>query len=174
MVAPGLVALGAIGVLSGWWDGGARAAGTTSIAIPLVVRNVDLGAAIAPTSSPARTPTGAPTSTPARTPTGVPAASATPTPNVTATVVRLDAARSQRVDALVNAQVGANAPGGSVLVVRGGQVVHEVGYGLADVAGRVANASNTRFHLASVGKQFTALGIVMLKEEGKLRYDESR
>ena len=39
-------------------------------------------------------------------------------------------------------------------------MVHAAGYGLADLSANVAIASDTIFHLASCGKQFTGLGIL--------------
>ena len=47
------------------------------------------------------------------------------------------------------------------------------GYGLANRELDVANTPDTKFQLASVSKQFTALCILILQEQGKLKVDDS-
>lgn len=63
-------------------------------------------------------------------------------------------------------------PGGAVLVVQDGQTLYEAGYGVADIETGKPITPQTIFHLGSVGKQFTALAILMLLEDGKLKLDE--
>jgi len=80
---------------------------------------------------------------------------------------------ADEVDALLaSAGVTADTPGGAVMVIREGCVVHSAGYGLADVKHRAANTPHTVFRIASITKTFTALAIMMLAEEGRLRYDD--
>ncbi len=62
---------------------------------------------------------------------------------------------------------------GNVLVAEKGKVVFKKSYGYADfVTGRALNDSSV-FELASVSKQFTATGILMLRDQGKLRLTDS-
>ena len=77
---------------------------------------------------------------------------------------------SSEVDALMAGY--ADMPGGAVAVIQDGEIVHQNGYGLADVDGGTPITTESVFHLGSVGKQFTAMGIMMLKERGLLDYDE--
>lgn len=86
--------------------------------------------------------------------------------------LRADPRRSAEIDEFVLGQVRAGDPGLALAVVSGGNVVHSVGYGLADLDRGSPIAPDTIFHLASCGKQFTGLGIMMLAEEGKLRIDD--
>jgi CubicO group peptidase (beta-lactamase class C family) len=58
---------------------------------------------------------------------------------------------------------------GAVLVAQRGQVVLKQGYGLANREHGVAKTPQTRFRLGSVTKQFTAVCILMLEEQRKLR-----
>ena len=58
---------------------------------------------------------------------------------------------------------------GTVLVARRGQVLLDAGYGLADRATRTANGPATIFQIGSVTKQFTAMAIAILAQQGKLR-----
>ncbi len=64
------------------------------------------------------------------------------------------------------------APGAAVLVVRDGAVLHRATWGMADLERRIPIGSDTAFRLASVSKQFTAMAIMLLAEEGRLAYDD--
>jgi CubicO group peptidase (beta-lactamase class C family) len=86
--------------------------------------------------------------------------------------IRAHAKRSAQIDDYVASQIEADGPGVAVAVVASGTVVHAAGYGLADVREDLPVAQDTIFHLASCGKQFTGLGILMLAEERKLHLDD--
>ena len=58
------------------------------------------------------------------------------------------------------------------MVIEDGQVLKNSGYGLASLESGTAITPQSLFHLGSAGKQFTALGIMMLAEEGKIKYDD--
>jgi CubicO group peptidase (beta-lactamase class C family) len=62
---------------------------------------------------------------------------------------------------------------GSVLAARGGRVVLDKGYGLADEAAGEPYTAETIFDVASVSKQFTAAAILALEMEGKLRVEDT-
>jgi D-alanyl-D-alanine carboxypeptidase len=74
---------------------------------------------------------------------------------------------------LLSRWLQATTPGAAVIVVRHGQVLFEKGYGLADVTTRVPITPPTVFDIASVSKPFTATCVLMLVEQGKLRYTDS-
>ena len=57
---------------------------------------------------------------------------------------------------------------GSVSVTKSDEVLLSKGYGLADVEHGVANTPQTRFRIGSITKQFTAMGILILQERGRL------
>ena len=59
-------------------------------------------------------------------------------------------------------------PGCAILVRKDGEVVLSAGYGLANLEHDVAVTPKTVFQSGSVGKQFTAMAVMMLVEEGKL------
>lgn len=80
--------------------------------------------------------------------------------------------QSARVDEFMASFVEPDAPGGVVLVVREGRILHETGYGLANLENEEPITPESIFHLGSVGKQFTGMAIMMLAEEGKLDYDD--
>ncbi len=60
---------------------------------------------------------------------------------------------------------------GSVLVARGGEVLLDQGYGLANREWNAANDGDTKFRLGSVSKQFTAVAIMQLRERGLVDID---
>jgi CubicO group peptidase (beta-lactamase class C family) len=62
---------------------------------------------------------------------------------------------------------------GTVVITRSDSVVFEEGYGRAVQPAGELNGAATRFHLASVGKMFTATAIGQLIEAGRLSLDDS-
>lgn len=76
-----------------------------------------------------------------------------------------------QIDSLFRDYDKPGVPGASVAVYRGGMIVYEKGYGLADVAGKVPSTEDTNFRLASVSKQFTAVAVLILIEQGKLSFE---
>ena len=62
---------------------------------------------------------------------------------------------------------------GAVLISRYGKLIYKKAYGYADFRTRKPLTVQSSFQLASVSKQFTAVAIMMLKEKGLLRYDDS-
>lgn len=77
-----------------------------------------------------------------------------------------------RIDALFNAFTDAT-PGCAAAVVRDGRTIYARGFGLADLSHRVRIGPDTVFEIASVSKQFTALAVLLLEADGKLRLDDS-
>lgn len=63
-------------------------------------------------------------------------------------------------------------PGVAVLVMRGGAIERARGYGLANVEHGVPVTDETIFQSGSVGKMFTAAGVLKLVEAGKLGLDD--
>jgi CubicO group peptidase (beta-lactamase class C family) len=57
---------------------------------------------------------------------------------------------------------------GSVLIAQDGVIFLSKGYGLADRVQGIPITPQTRFHLGSITKQFTAMGILILESQGKL------
>ncbi|MBP6590570.1 MAG: serine hydrolase, partial [Chitinophagaceae bacterium] len=62
---------------------------------------------------------------------------------------------------------------GNILIASGDTVIWQQSYGKADHATNRLLNDQSVFELASVSKQFTAMGIVLLKEQGKLKYEDS-
>jgi CubicO group peptidase (beta-lactamase class C family) len=64
-------------------------------------------------------------------------------------------------------------PGLALLVSRDGKIVRAQGFGFSNLEHRVVVKPETVFQSGSVGKQFTATGVMMLVEEGKVGLDDS-
>jgi CubicO group peptidase (beta-lactamase class C family) len=77
-----------------------------------------------------------------------------------------------KVDALF-ANIAPSSPGAAVVVIKDGRAVFQRGYGVTDLRTLHQIDEHTNFRLASVTKQFTAMAIMLLVHDGKLRYDES-
>jgi CubicO group peptidase (beta-lactamase class C family) len=60
---------------------------------------------------------------------------------------------------------------GSVLVAKDGKVIYKHGFGEANKEWDIPNETNTKHRLASISKQFTAMLIVQLVAEDKLKLD---
>jgi CubicO group peptidase (beta-lactamase class C family) len=61
---------------------------------------------------------------------------------------------------------------GSVLIAQGDNILLSAGYGMADIQSNVRNTPQTRFHIGSVTKQFTAMAVLMLQARGKLDLED--
>lgn len=81
---------------------------------------------------------------------------------------------TDKIDQYVAAQMQEqHIPGLEVGIYRRGQILLAKGYGLASVELNVPVRPEMVFQSGSVGKQFTATGIMMLVEEGKVGLDDS-
>jgi CubicO group peptidase (beta-lactamase class C family) len=76
-----------------------------------------------------------------------------------------------RFDAYLREMVAKEHFTGVALVMREGKIVHARGYGAA--TGNVTNDVDTKIHVGSVTKQFTAAAIMQLVEKGVLALDQS-
>ena len=79
----------------------------------------------------------------------------------------------QKLDAYIAGQVQQKQFRGVVLVVVNDKVVLEKGYDFADVQQQKPNTPQTVFPLTQVTKQFTAIAILLLQEQGKLHVQDS-
>ncbi|WP_411972830.1 serine hydrolase domain-containing protein [Sphingobacterium sp. Lzh-3] len=78
----------------------------------------------------------------------------------------------ERLDSLFQSLNTDGELSGAFLIVDSGQVVFEKYLGFQDASKTKRITSNSRFELASVSKQFTAMAIMQLEEQGKISYDD--
>ncbi len=77
-----------------------------------------------------------------------------------------------RIDAYLRPFVDGKNFLGAVLVARGDEILFEHAYGNANYSLSVPNRRDTRFHIASISKPFTAAAILLLEERGRLHLDD--
>jgi len=76
------------------------------------------------------------------------------------------------LDTIFSPLANARSPGVAVLVRKGGRTVFEHGYGARELRSFAKIDPQTNFRLASCSKQFTAMSIMLLAHDGKLRYED--
>jgi CubicO group peptidase (beta-lactamase class C family) len=79
----------------------------------------------------------------------------------------------QQIDAIFTAVTQTGAPGLAAMVRRNGRTVYAKGFGVRDLRRNVKIDAQTNFRLASFTKQFTAMAVMLLVHDKKLRYDQT-
>ena len=80
--------------------------------------------------------------------------------------------RPKAVDTLFRKYSGGETSGISVMVIENGKILYNRSYGYAEIStGRKATPA-TNYRIASVTKPFTALAILMLRDQGALRLED--
>ena len=80
--------------------------------------------------------------------------------------------KTQRLDSVYSAHFERNEFNGNVLVAEKGKIIFQKSFGIANEETNEKLNIKTSFELASVSKQFTAMGIIQLQKDGKLFYDD--
>ena len=63
-------------------------------------------------------------------------------------------------------------PSATVGIVQGGKIVYTAGYGKARLEPELAATATMRYPVGSISKQFTAAGLLLLVEDGKMSLDD--
>jgi CubicO group peptidase (beta-lactamase class C family) len=84
------------------------------------------------------------------------------------------AVRADAIDDYINAEMARQqVPGLALAVLRQGQLVRAQGFGFANLEHQVPVHPDTVFEIGSTGMQFTAVAVLFLVEDGKIRLDDS-
>ena len=83
-----------------------------------------------------------------------------------------DQALVQTFEKLLREAYAPTEPGAAVIVVREGEVIFRQGQSLANLELGVPIEPDMVFRLGSITKQFTAVAILMLAEQGQLALDD--
>lgn len=78
----------------------------------------------------------------------------------------------EKLDAIAAEAFVKGEPGGSVIVVQDGKTLLRKGYGMADLELGVPAKPEMVFRIGSMTKQFTAIAILQLVKEGKVKLDD--
>jgi CubicO group peptidase (beta-lactamase class C family) len=84
----------------------------------------------------------------------------------------LQAEKERRIDEILSAYHKNDLFNGSVIVAKNGKEILKKSYGQANFFWNVENTPVTKFRIGSLTKQFTALLILQLKQQGKLKLDD--
>jgi CubicO group peptidase (beta-lactamase class C family) len=80
--------------------------------------------------------------------------------------------QTSQLSELLQDAVAKRSFSGAVLVTENDIVLLKGGYGMANVELQVPNTPATKFRIGSVTKQFTAMAVLILAEQGKLKLDD--
>jgi CubicO group peptidase (beta-lactamase class C family) len=78
----------------------------------------------------------------------------------------------QQVDAYLAEHSQPNAPGLSLLIAKDGKSIYKKAVGMADLELNVPLSTENVFEIGSITKQFTAVSILMLEEQSKLKVED--
>jgi CubicO group peptidase (beta-lactamase class C family) len=76
--------------------------------------------------------------------------------------------KQKQIDQLIQTYVNYHLFNGNVLVAQKDKVVFQKSYGLANKEWNIPHTAETKFRIGSLTKQFTAMLILQLKQEGKI------
>ncbi len=80
---------------------------------------------------------------------------------------------TDQVDKLFKTWDKPDSPGCSLGVIKDGQFIYKRGYGMANLEYNIPITSRAVFRIGSTSKQFTAMCIALLEEQGKISVDDS-
>lgn len=77
-----------------------------------------------------------------------------------------------RIDAVFSQWDKPDSPGCALAVIRDSKIVYTRGYGMADLEHDIPITPESVFYIGSESKQFAAMSILLLEEDGKLSLDD--
>ncbi len=80
--------------------------------------------------------------------------------------------KSEKIDDLISRYADYGKFNGTILVAENGEVLYKKGVGMANMEWDIPNKPDTKFRIASITKQFTAMLIVQLASENKVDLHE--
>jgi CubicO group peptidase (beta-lactamase class C family) len=80
--------------------------------------------------------------------------------------------RTEKVDKIFAAWDKPDSPGCALAIINDGRIIYKRGYGMANLEHNIPISPNTIFDTGSVSKQFTAMSVLLLAEQGKLSLDD--
>ena len=86
--------------------------------------------------------------------------------------IAIENEKAKKINEILSAYQQYDLFNGNVLITQNGKEVFKKSYGKANFAWNIDNTPITKFRIGSLTKQFTALLILQLKQEGKLKLDD--
>jgi CubicO group peptidase (beta-lactamase class C family) len=79
---------------------------------------------------------------------------------------------TKRIDKILNELFDKDGPGGVALVVKDGKTIYRKAFGMANLEYGIKMKPENVFQIGSITKQFTAMAIMKLVEQGKINLDD--
>ncbi|MBR0025498.1 MAG: beta-lactamase family protein [Muribaculaceae bacterium] len=79
----------------------------------------------------------------------------------------------ERLDSVLQSHYNPQSPGAALLIAKNGKAIYDKGIGIADMATGEKIDGNTAFNIASISKQFTAIGALKMQEMGLINLNNS-
>jgi CubicO group peptidase (beta-lactamase class C family) len=80
--------------------------------------------------------------------------------------------KSRKIDELLKSYYDAGQFNGSAFVVEQGKIIYKKSFGYANFEWKIPNALDTKFRIGSITKSFTAILVLQLAEQEKLKLDD--
>jgi len=77
-----------------------------------------------------------------------------------------------KIDSILGSKYKPNEPGAVAIISKNGNIIYKKAFGNANLELEVPMETNNVFKIGSMTKQFTAISILMLQEQGKLNLDD--
>ena len=78
-----------------------------------------------------------------------------------------------RLDSVMESHYDTQSPGAALLIAKNGKAIYDKGIGIADMSTGEKIDGNTAFNIASISKQFTAIGALKMQEMGLIDLNSS-
>ncbi|MCI0662635.1 MAG: beta-lactamase family protein, partial [Acidobacteria bacterium] len=79
---------------------------------------------------------------------------------------------ASRVDRIFARWDRPDSPGAALGVIKDGKLIYKKGYGMANLEHDIPISPTTVFNIGSASNQFTAMSVLLLEKQGKLRLDD--
>lgn len=79
---------------------------------------------------------------------------------------------TSQIDTYVSSIYNSDDPGVAILVAKDGKPIYQNAFGLANLELKIPLTTKNVFEVGSITKQFTAVSILMLEEQGKLKVED--
>jgi CubicO group peptidase (beta-lactamase class C family) len=80
--------------------------------------------------------------------------------------------KATEIDSLIRGANGLGLFNGNVLVADNNHIIYKTALGFTDASKKTELTESYRFHIGSIAKEFNAVGIMILQEQGKLSLDD--
>jgi CubicO group peptidase (beta-lactamase class C family) len=84
-----------------------------------------------------------------------------------------DASLARKLDELIKQRLPAVGPGCVVLVAKKGQIIYKKAFGISDLRSKKPMLTDMIFRIGSMTKQYTAIAILQLVEQGKIALQDT-